>query len=186
MTLYKYGNVYGISDPFNLPGINPRITPSGGGGFHKTGPGMETYMEPDPIPDPFGTDLFDRVQADPKKDNFLGKYTAMMKNMNGTRDANGMPSQGDQELNQRMMQNMMTAHHTGGGVGLDGFKEPSLEDLVEMVREGKVGKEVLGDDADSLLQYGTPSQREKKLEDTGSLEIPVMPFLQSFIDKNIG
>ena len=62
-----------------------------------------------------------------------------------------------------------------GEVGLDGFKEPSLEDLVEMVKEGKVGKEVLGDDADSLLQYGTPSQREKKLEDTGSLEIPVMP-----------
>ena len=106
--------------------------------------------------------------------------------MNGTKDVNGMPSQGDQELNQRLMQNTMTAHDTGGGVGLDGFKEPSVEDLVEMVRQGKVGKEVLGDDADVLLQYGTPSQREKKLEDTGSLEIPVLPFLQSFIDKNIG
>ena len=186
MTLYKYGNVYDLSDPFNLPGVNPRITPGGPGGMHKTGPGTYTHMEPDPIPDPFGTDLFDRVQNNPKKDNFLGQYTAMMKNMNGTKDVNGMPSQGDQELNQRLMQNMMTAHHTGGGVGLDGFKEPSLEDLVEMVRQGKVGKEVLGDDADVLLQYGTPSQREKKLEDTGSLEIPVLPFLQSFIDKNVG
>ena len=70
---------------------------------------------------------------------------------------------------------MMTAHHTGGGPGLDGFKEPSLEDLVEMVRQGKVGKEVLGDRADEFLEYGTPSQREKRLKETGSLEIPVMP-----------
>ena len=45
-----------------------------------------------------------------------------------------------------------------------------------MVREGKVGKEVLGPDADIYLKYGTPSQREKQLEDTGSLEIPVMPY----------
>ena len=124
--------------------------------------------------------------------NTQEKYTQLMKSMNGDRFNNPSigslsdKSIGDQEQNQRMMQNTMTAHHTGGGVGLDGFKEPSLEDLVEMVKEGKVGKEVLGDDADSLLQYGTPSQREKKLEDTGSLEIPVMPFLQSFIDKNIG
>ncbi len=125
--------------------------------------------------------------------NTQEKYTSLMKKMNGTMDSNGEPSQGDQELNQRLMQNNMTAHHTGGGVGLDGFKEPSLEDLVEMVREGKVGKEVLGDDADMLLQYGTPSQREKKLEDTGSLEIPVMPFksnessfLKSFMkNKNL-
>ena len=99
-----------------------------------------------------------------------------MRGMNGMQFNSGERSQGDQEAQQRMMQNMMTAHHTGGGVGLDGFKEPSLEDLVEMVRQGKVGKEVLGDDADVLLQYGTPSQREKQLEDTGSLEIPVMPY----------
>ena len=108
--------------------------------------------------------------------NTQEKYTSLMKKMNGTMDANGKPSQGDQELNQRLMQNIMTAHHTGGGVGLDGFKEPSLEDLVEMVRQGKVGKEVLGPDADIYLKYGTPSQREKQLEDTGSLEIPVMPY----------
>ena len=94
--------------------------------------------------------------------------------------------QGDQEAKQRLMQNMMTAHHTGGGVGLDGFKEPSLEDLVEMVRQGKVGKEVLGDRADEFLEYGTPSQREKQLEETGSLEIPVQPFLQSFIEERKG
>jgi len=124
--------------------------------------------------------------------NTQEKYIGLMKRLNGTKFTNPSigslsdDSIGDKEQNQRLMQNMMTAHHTGGGVGLDGFKEPSLEDLVEMVREGKVGKEVLGEDADSLLQYGTPSQREKKLEDTGSLEIPVMPFLKSFVDKNVG
>ena len=98
-----------------------------------------------------------------------------MVGMNGMRFNSGERSQGDQEAKQRLMQNMMTAHHTGGGVGLDGVKEPSLEDLVEMVREGKIGKEVLGPDADIMLQYGTPSQREKQLKDTGSLEIPVIP-----------
>ena len=98
-----------------------------------------------------------------------------MVGMNGMQFNSGERSQGDQEAKQRMMQNMMTAHHTGGGVGLDGFKEPSLEDLVEMVRQGKIGKEVLGPDADIMLQYGTPSQREKQLKDTGSLEIPVVP-----------
>ena len=95
--------------------------------------------------------------------------------MNGMQFNSGERSQGDQEAKQRLMQNMMTAHHTGGGVGLDGFKEPSLEDLVEMVRQGKIGKEVLGDRADEFLEYGTPSQREKQLKDTGSLEIPVVP-----------
>ena len=123
-----------------------------------------------------------------------------MRGMNGMQFNSGERSQGDQEAQQRMMQNMMTAHHTGGGVGLDGFKEPSLEDLVEMVRQGKVGKEVLGPEADIFLQYGTPSQREQQLEDTGSLEIPVMPnvrdtregpdeddlaFLKDFINKNM-
>jgi len=98
-----------------------------------------------------------------------------MVGMNGMQFNSGERSQGDQEAKQRLMQNMMTAHHTGGGVGLDGFKEPSLEDLVEMVRQGKIGKEVLGPDADIMLQYGTPSQREKQLKDTGSLEIPVVP-----------
>ena len=124
-----------------------------------------------------------------------------MVGLNGKQFDSGVASQGDQEAKQRLMQNMMTAHHTGGGVGLDGFKEPSLEDLVEMVRQGKVGKEVLGPDADIFLQYGTPSQREKQLENTGSLEIPVMPnvkdtregpdeddlaFLKDFINKNMG
>ena len=96
--------------------------------------------------------------------------------MNGMQFNSGERSQGDQEAQQRMMQNIMTAHHTGGGVGLDGFYEPSLEDLVELVRQGKIGKEVLGDRADEFLEYGTPSQREQQLEDTGSLEIPVMPY----------
>ena len=124
-----------------------------------------------------------------------------MRGMNGMQFNSGERSQGDQEAQQRMMQNMMTAHHTGGGVGLDGFKEPSLEDLVEMVRQGKIGKEVLGPDADIMLQYGTPSQREKQLKDTGSLEIPVVPnvrdtregpdeddlaFLKDFINKKMG
>ena len=98
-----------------------------------------------------------------------------MVGMNGMQFNSGERSQGDQEAKQRLMQNMMTAHHTGGGPGLDGFKEPSLEDLVEMVRQGKIGKEVLGDRADEFLEYGTPSQREQQLKNTGSLEIPVIP-----------
>ena len=122
--------------------------------------------------------------------NFIGKFSAEkgrfpsasevkrfqdMRGMNGMQFDSGEASQGDQEAKQRLMQNMMTAHHTGGGPGLDGFKEPSLEDLVEMVKQGKIGKEVLGPDADIFLQYGTPSQREQQLKDTGSLEIPVIP-----------
>lgn len=111
-----------------------------------------------------------------------------MVGLNGKQFDSGIASQGDQEAKQRLMQNMMTAHHLdpNAPAGDLPFTEPSLEDLVEMVRQGKVGKEVLGDDADVLLQYGTPSQREKQLEDTGSLEIPVLPFLQSFINKNMG
>tara|TARA_A100001388_G_scaffold246535_1_gene205604 strand:- start:74 stop:451 length:378 start_codon:yes stop_codon:yes gene_type:complete len=124
--------------------------------------------------------------------NSQEKYIGFMKKLNGTKFNNppmgslSSDSIGDKEQNQRLMQNIMTAHHTGGGVGLDGFKEPSLEDLVEMVRQGKVGKEVLGDRADEFLEYGTPSQREKQLEETGSLEIPVQPFLQSFIEERKG
>ena len=92
---------------------------------------------------------------------------------------------GDQELDQRTMQNLMTskmlqAHHinpeAGEGAGMDGFTEPSLEDLVKMVKEGKIDKTVLGDRADEMLEYGTLSQREKQLEETGSLEIPLVPF----------
>ena len=129
--------------------------------------------------------------------NTQEKYIGLMKRLNGTQFNNpsigslSNDSIGDKEQNQRLMQNMMTAHHTGGGVGLDGFKEPSLEDLVEMVREGKVDKEVLGDDADIILKYGTPSQRKNQLEGTGSLEIPVMPseeddnlsFLKAFVSN---
>jgi hypothetical protein len=101
------------------------------------------------------------------------KRLSDMRFLNGKNFNNGERSQGDQEAQQRMIQNMMTAHHSGGGVGLDGFKEPSLEDLVELVRKGEVSKEVLGDRADEFLEYGTPSQREKQLKDTGSLKIPV-------------
>tara|TARA_R100001079_G_scaffold109151_1_gene81163 strand:- start:834 stop:1163 length:330 start_codon:yes stop_codon:yes gene_type:complete len=66
--------VYDTTDPFSLPGINPRITPGGRGRMHETGPGEGTYMDPDPIPDPFGTDLFKRVQADPKGMEFLNGF----------------------------------------------------------------------------------------------------------------
>ena len=81
----------------------------------------------------------------------------------------------------------MIAHHLdpNAPAGDIPFTEPSLEDLVEMVKEGKLGKEVLGDDADIMLQYGTPAQRRKQLEDTGSLEIPVIPFKsgKQFLDS---
>ena len=126
-----------------------------------------------------------------------------MVGLNGKQFDSGERSQGDQEAKQRLMQNMMTAHHLdpNAPAGDIPFTEPSLEDLVEMVRQGKVGKEVLGPEADIFLQYGTPSQREQQLKDTGSLEIPVMPnvrdtregpdeddlaFLKDFISKNIG
>ena len=126
-----------------------------------------------------------------------------MRGMNGMQFDSGERSQGDQEAQQRMMQNMMTAHHLdpNAPAGDIPFTEPSLEDLVEMVRQGKIGKEVLGPDADIMLQYGTPSQREKQLKDTGSLEIPVVPnvrdtregpdeddlaFLKDFINKKMG
>ena len=123
--------------------------------------------------------------------NTQEKYSGFMKKLNG--NAFNNPSMGslsnrsigDQELDQRTMQNIMTsnmlqAHHinpeAGEGAGMNGFTEPSLEDLVDMVKEGKIDKSVLGDRADEMLQYGTPSQREQKLEETGSLEIPVVPF----------
>ena len=123
--------------------------------------------------------------------NTQEKYSGFMKKLNG--NAFNNPSMGslsnrsigDQELDQRTMQNLRTsrmlqAHHinpeAGEGAGMDGFTEPSLEDLVDMVKEGKIDKSVLGDRADEMLQYGTPSQREQKLEETGSLEIPVVPF----------
>ena len=126
-----------------------------------------------------------------------------MVGMNGMQFNSGERSQGDQEAKQRLMQNMMTAHHLdpNAPAGDIPFTEPSLEDLVEMVRQGKIGKEVLGPDADIMLQYGTPSQREKQLKDTGSLEIPVVPnvrdtregpdeddlaFLKDFINKKMG
>jgi len=125
-----------------------------------------------------------------------------MVGLNGKQFNNGVASQGDQEAKQRLMQNMMTAHHLdpNAPAGDIPFTEPSLEDLVEMVRQGKVGKEVLGPDADIMLKYGTPSQREKQLKDTGSLEIPVVPnvrdtregpdeddlaFLKDFISRRV-
>tara|TARA_Y100001937_G_C6973578_1_gene264431 strand:- start:54 stop:404 length:351 start_codon:yes stop_codon:yes gene_type:complete len=72
----------------------------------------------------------------------------------------------------------MIAHHLdpNAPAGDIPFTEPSLEDLVDMVKEGKLGKEVLGDDADIMLQYGTPAQRKEKFDATGSMEIPVIPF----------
>ena len=87
------------------------------------------------------------------------------------------------ELDQRTMQNMLTAHHinpeAGAGIGMDGFTEPSLEDLIKMVKEGKIEKAVLGDDADLLLQESeneAEAKRRADFEATGSLEIPVVPF----------
>ena len=81
----------------------------------------------------------------------------------------------------------MIAHHLdpNAPAGDIPFTEPSLEDLVEMVREGKVGKEVLGDDADTMLEYGTPSQRKKRLMELGTMEIPVQPFKQMEADNDI-
>ena len=115
--------------------------------------------------------------------NTQEKYSGFMKKLNG--NAFNNPSMGslsnrsigDQELDQRTMQNMLTAHHIDpdAPAGDIPFTEPSLEDLVEMGKEGQLDKDVLGDRADEFLEYGTPNQREKQLEETGSLEIPVVP-----------
>ena len=120
--------------------------------------------------------------------NTQEKYSGFMKKLNG--NAFNNPSMGsfsnrsigDQELDQRTMQNLRTsqmlkAHHINpeAAPGDIPFTEPSLEDLVQMVKEGKLEKDILGDRADEFLEYGTPNQREKQLEETGSLEIPVVP-----------
>ena len=121
--------------------------------------------------------------------NTQEKYSGFMKKLNG--NAFNNPSMGsfsnrsigDQELDQRTMQNMLTAHHinpeAGAGIGMDGFTEPSLEDLVQMVKEGKIEKSVLGEDADLLLQESKNEDEAKRRADfeaTGSLEIPVVPY----------
>jgi len=117
---------------------------------------------------------------------FLEQYAGKMKSMNGTTDANGFRSQGDQELDQRTKQNLMTsnmlmAHHIDpeAKAGDIPFTEPSLEDLIKMVKEGKIEKSVLGEDADLLLQESqneADAKRRANFEATGSLEVPVEPF----------
>ena len=114
---------------------------------------------------------------------FLEQYKNQMQSMNGTTDNNGNPSLGDQELKQKTTQNMLTAHHinpeAGAGIGMDGFTEPSLKDLVKMVKEGKIEKSVLGEDADLLLQESQnedDAKRRADFEATGSLEVPVEPY----------
>ena len=133
--------------------------------------------------------------------DFLRKFrnnlynTNKMKAMNGTTDSNGMPSQGDQELNQRFIQNELTAHHTGDGIGLDGFKEPSIEQLVDLIESGKADKSILGEDADRIINEvntrrnfklpgefpGSVEEFDKKYnlkekEVPSFMEIPVKPF----------
>jgi len=121
--------------------------------------------------------------------NTQEKYSGFMKKLNGNSFNNpsmgsfSNRSIGDQELDQRTIQNLMTsrmlqAHHINpeAAPGDIPFTEPSLEDLVQMVKEGKLKKDVLGERADEFLEYGTPSERETQLEETGSLEIPVIPF----------
>jgi|TARA_R100000455_G_scaffold30538_1_gene21763 hypothetical protein len=126
--------------------------------------------------------------------NTQEKYSGFMKKLNGNSFNNpsmgslSNRSIGDQELDQRTKQNILTsnmlmAHHinpeAGAGIGMDGFTEPSLEDLVQMVKDGKIEKSVLGEDADLLLQESKNKDEAKRRADfeaTGSLEIPVIPF----------
>ena len=91
--------------------------------------------------------------------DFLRKFrnnlynTNKMKAMNGTTDSNGMPSQGDQELNQRFIQNELTAHHIdpNAAAGDIPFTEPSMEQLVDLIESGKADKSILGEDADRII-----------------------------------
>ena len=119
--------------------------------------------------------------------NTQEKYSGFMKKLNGNTFNNpsmgslSNRSIGDQELDQRTMQNMLTAHHIDpdAPAGDIPFTEPSLEDLVQMVKEGKIEKSVLGSDADLLLQESeneAEAKRRADFEATGSLEIPVVPF----------
>ena len=135
----------------------------------------------------------------------LDQYAAKMKAMNGTTDLNGMPSQGDQELNQRVIQNTMTAHHTGDGIGLDGFKEPSIEQLVDLIESGKADKSILGEDADRIINEvntrrnfklpgefpGSVEEFDKKYnlkekEVPSFMEIPVEPYAPEKKDPREG
>ena len=65
----------------------------------------------------------------------------------------GMPSQGDQELNQRFIQNELTAHHIdpNAAAGDIPFTEPSMEQLVDLIESGKADKSILGEDADRII-----------------------------------
>ena len=57
---------------------------------------------------------------------------------------------------------MLQAHHINpeAPAGDIPFTEPSLEDLVEMVKEGKLEKDVLGDRADEFSIRHTKSKRK--------------------------
>jgi len=135
--------------------------------------------------------------------DFLRKFrnnlynTNKMKAMNGTTDSNGMPSQGDQELNQRFIQNELTAHHIdpNAAAGDIPFTEPSMEQLVDLIESGKADKSILGEDADRIINDvntrrnfklpgefpGSVEEFDKKYnlkekEVPSFMEIPVKPF----------
>jgi len=146
-----------------------------------------------------------------------------MRFLNGKNFIHGERSQGDQQAQQRMMQNIMTAHHLdpNAPAGDIPFTEPPIEALVDKVLSGEMPKGKLGEDADRIINEvldrrstkpvptiqvnpenfklpgefpGTVEQfdelysdeREKEFNETGSLEIPVIPFLQSFIESRKG
>ena len=84
-----------------------------------------------------------------------------------------MPSIGDQELNQRFMQNMLTAHHIDPKVvvgDMDGFTEPSMEQLVDLIESGKADKSILGEDADRIINDVNTRRNFKFGEFPGSVE----------------
>ena len=81
-----------------------------------------------------------------------------MRGMNGMQFNSGERSQGDQEAQQRMMQNMMTAHHTGGGVGLD----ESMEKY-------------------NLREMNRRNQEQLRMDNIGMSDDESLDFLQDFL-----
>ena len=137
--------------------------------------------------------------------------------LNGKKFIHGERSLGDLQAQQRMMQNIMTAHHVdpNAPAGDIPFTEPPIDALVDKVLSGEMPKGDLGEDADRIKNEvldrrstkpvptnfkmpgefpGTIEQfdelysdeREKEFNETGSLEIPVIPFLHSFIESRKG
>ena len=66
--------------------------------------------------------------------NHLKAYTNKMRSMNGTTDANGMPSQGDQELSQKQNENEKTSMQQNNALNfLNTFTRNTFDNLFDRI-----------------------------------------------------